>query len=147
MLPWVRRPGWRRPGDRQGEFRTVEGTAAVQIELAEGPCRLLGAGPIHCGELRILSGVQQPVAVTVRSDTRMSVWTAGVDGGVKAAPVLNGQAHGGGELLRRDLLVAVGVHAQEKPVEQCALPSGNGRSWHGINSVAEGVASRWVSCP
>ncbi len=125
-------------GDRKGEFRGVQETIVVQVESAEGPPGLLGAGPVHGGELRILRGIQHPVAVAV-SHLDEAV-RGGADSSVKAGPVVDGAAHGGGEFIGGDLLVAVGVHVPQQRAERCALPGSDGLSCRGIDGMAEGGA-------
>ena len=70
----------------------------------------------------------------------MRLSAAASDSGVKAGPVVDGAAYGGGELIGGDLLVAVGVHVPQQRVEQCALPRSDGLSCRGIDGMAEGAA-------
>src|SRR5215470_16221205 len=124
--------------DPLGEFRGVQEAVAVEVELREGLGGLLGTGSVRRGEPGVFRGVQYPVAVPVgHLDERVR---GGGNGGVEAGPVPDVPAGGGGEFVRGDLLVAVGVHVRQQGAEQGALRGGNGLSGKRVEGVPAAAA-------
>src|SRR2546430_135804 len=72
--------------DRRGELGEVQEAVAVEVEPAEGPGGLLGAGPVRAGEPRVLRDIEHPVAVAVGHLDKAV--RGGADRGVEAGPVL-----------------------------------------------------------
>src|SRR6516165_9402122 len=124
--------------DPLGELRGIQDAVAVEVELREGLGGLPGAGSVRRGEPGVFRGVQYPVAVPVGYlDERVR---RGGDGGVEAGPVPDGSAGGGGEFVRGDLPVAVGVHVCQQGAEQGALRGGNGLPGERVEGMAAAAA-------